>query len=631
MLIIDNPSASGFDLNDLEYRPGKQIHLCAFELLKNKNNQLVINRQIKNIAPISAQGVNFNMDKFKYHARFDGIIVQAKVAQEEDKYLATASINQLKEFLPNHVDLDVNKDLLGVAFDAFVVNRGNKNGHMIGTENALSMVRNFVNKPFNIEHNRKTIVGFCTGYGFSEFGSSKPLTLDEVKGSNVPFNVVLSGFVWKIANPEFAEELVKSSDPSSSDYLSVSASWELGFNEFNIAEGSKNLNEAIIIEEEDEILKHKDDLKVFGGSGVSSVSGKQIFLNLQGNILPLGIGFTNNPAAEVKGVTITHDAKQENKNEKEENEMNKKSVSSEVKDVKNIMQINQIEDITDEVMKEASASAVREFISNKITELAKDWTAKAEEKENALKTAQEELASLKTDLEAIKADSEKVKADFAEVQENIRKQEIEATFQRRMSLIDDEFDLTDADRTIVAEDLQAISDEEGFDKWYNRFATLAEAKKKSAKKDEKKSGLDKEQVVDDTGMSGGTSFSSSEDKNKDDENEDEEKTEKNNNEDEEEAEADDETAVADKKAKAAIPSPAGEKLKVDDYSHRVLKLNDPSRKEEVVVKAPKTIEQVVDAAVEEVALIPNMGVPNDLSLMEKISAAFNKSSVRIKR
>jgi len=601
MIIIDNSNAPGFDLNDLEYSPGKGTHLCAFELTENKDNKVLVNRQLKNIAPVADSSVNnFMTDNFKYYSRFDGIIVQAKVTQENDKYLATASINQLKQFLPNHVNLDVNKDLMGVAFDAFVVNRGNKNGHMIGTENALAMVKNFVNKPFNIEHNRKTIVGFCTGYGFSEFGSSTPLTLEHVMNTNAPFNVVLSGFVWKIANPEFAEELVESSDPSSSKYLSVSASWELGFNEFNIAEGNKNLNEATIIEDEEEILKHKDDLKVFGGSGVSTVSGKQIFLNLQGNILPLGIGFTNNPAAEVQGVIIRDEAVQENKNEKEDNEMNKKSVSSEIKDVKNNMQINQLEDITDEVMKDLTASAAREFISNKITELARQWKAEAEEKETALKSAQDELAALKTDLDSVKAESEKVKADFAEVQENLRKQEIEATFQRRMSLIDDEFNLTDADRTIIAEDLQAISDDESFNKWYSRFATLAEAKKKSAKKEDTKSGPDKEKVADDTVLSGGTSFSSSED---------------NNNQDNEE-----------EKAGVAAPTQDAENLKAE-----VLETSDTETKEEVETVATKTIQQVVDDVEVEAALIPNAAAPNDLSLMQKISAAFNKNSVKIKR
>ena len=561
--------------------------------------------------------------QFKYTAIFQDINIRASVDSEVDPYLAKASVENLRPFLPQGANTDLTKDLLGVVFDAFVVNRANKNGHIIGTDVALSMVSGFISKYINIEHNRKTVVGFITGYGFSKFGTSEPLTLEQVRGSKEPFNVFLQGLVWKVVNEELIEALTESSDPSSSNYLSVSASWELGFNEFNIAEGNKNLNEATIIDNEEEILKHKDDLKVFGGSGVSTISGKQIFLNLQGNILPLGIGFTNNPAAEVKGVVITHDKPEDTKNEKEDNEMNKKSVSSEIKDVKNIMQINQIEDITDDVMKEVSASAVREFISNKITELAKEWKVQAEEKENALKAAQEELSNLKTDIESIKADSEKVKADFAEVQENIRKQEIEATFQRRMSVIDDEFNLTDADRTIVAEDLQAIADEESFEKWYNRFATLAEAKKKAAKKDDKKSGLDKEQVVDDTGMSGGTSFSAKKDTKKDEK--EEEKSEKKDDKEEEEAEADDESAMA------GVPTPAGQKLKVEDYSHDVLKTNDASRKEEVGVNLAKTVEQVVASAVEETSLIPNAAAPTDLSLMEKISAAFNKSSVRIKR
>lgn len=589
MTIDENSQSPGFDLNDLEYRPGKQVQLCAFELLKeDKDSHLLVNRKLKNIAPVANSSVNLNMDKFKYYARFDGIVVQARVDFEEDKYLAVASVDQLKSYLPTNVDLDVNKDLMGVAFDAFVVNRGNKNGHMIGTDNALAMVSNFVNKPFNIEHNRKTVVGFCTGYGFSEFGTSKPLTLEQVSAMTEPFNVVLSGYVWKITNPEFAEELVSSSDPSSSKYLSVSASWELGFNEFNIAEGSKNLQEAIIIDSEEEILKHKDDLKVFGGSGISSISGKQIFLNLQGNILPLGVGFTNNPAAEVKGVVISYDNQEQNKNQKEDIEMNKKSVSSEIKDVKNIMQINQIEDITDEAMKEVSASAVREFISNKITELAKDWTAKAEEKENALKVAQEELATLKTDLESIKADSEKVKADFAEVQENIRKQEIEATFQRRMSLIDDEFNLTDADRTIIAEDLQAIADEESFEKWYNKFATLAEAKKKVAKKDEEKVGDKKVEMAEKKTSCAKIEIEVEEN----DEEEEEEKSEE-------------------------------EEMKEEDMQEEEAKKEDK--------KAAKTVEEVVSSVEIEAALIPNAAAPTDLSLMEKISAAFNKSSVKIKR
>jgi hypothetical protein len=572
MTIIEDANAN-FDLSDLEYSPGKNLNLCAFELKSAKENTILVSDKLKNIAPILEEGVKFTMEQFKYHAKFDGIIVQAMVPFDDDKYLAVASIDELQSFLPKNVNLDVNKDLMGVAFDAFVVNRGNKNGHIISTDVALAMVENFVNKPFNIEHNRKTVVGFCTGYGFSEFGTSNPLTLEQVKAMTEPFNVVLSGYVWKIVNPEFASELVESSDPSSNNYLSVSASWELGFNEFNIAIGSKNLAEATIIDDPEQIMSLKNDLKVFGGSGVKD--GNLLLLNLQGSVLPLGIGFTNNPAAEVKGVVVTYDTPKIVESNEEDIKMNKKSVSSTNEDVKKTMQINQIEDITEEAIKEVTASAVRDFISSKIGELAKDWASKLEEKENALATTEEQLSTLKAELEAIKTDSEKLKAELSEIQDNVQKQEIEATFQRRMSLIDEEFELNDADREIIAEDLHAIQDEEAFTKWYNRFSTIASGKKKSAKVQLKS----EEQVMNDSA-----------------------------NNDKETAKVASQVSASDESVKEA-----------------------PEVKEEAPVTEEKTVEQVVSDVEAEASEVPNTATPQEISLVEKISAAFNKNSVKIKR
>jgi hypothetical protein len=570
-MIIEEKAQTGFDYSDLEYRPGSKTNLCAFEFANNANNELLVNRKLKNIAHIEAESVNFKMDKFKYQVKFDGIIVQAMVPFEEDKYLAVASIDQLKSYLPQKVDLDINKDLMGVAFDAFVVNRGNKNGHIISTEVALAMVENFVNKPFNIEHNRKTVVGFCTGYGFSEFGTSNPLTLEQVSASKEPFNVVLSGYVWKIVNPEFAEELVKSSDPSSTDYLSVSASWELGFNEFNIAKGSKNLAEAYIIDDEEEILKLKDSLRVFGGKG-SDEDGNLLLLNLQGTVLPLGIGFTNNPAAEVKGVVISYD-KQEieiveedanNKNENQDNEINKKSVPCDNYDVKSTMQINKIEDITEDSIKEVSASAVREFISNSIADLSKDWQSKVEEKDNAIVNAEEKVNMLKGELEAMKTESEKLKEEFNSMQDAIKAQEIEATFQRRMSLVDEEFNLSNEDREIIAEDLHAIENDEAFEKWYNKFSTIASAKKKTNKTVE--------------------------------------------------------VVASTVEEEAAVEAPAKEVAE----EAVVVETEKPSSEE-------KSVEEIVSTVKEEKQIIPNTSSTQEISLVEKISAAFNKNSVKINR
>jgi predicted nucleic-acid-binding Zn-ribbon protein len=592
---------TGFDLSDLAISFTRPISLCAMEINKCENDKIIIGSKLKNVALLEEQSVNLQMDSmkdFKYSIKFDGIIVQAMVPFDEDKYLAVASIDQLKQYLPQNVDLDVNRDLMGVAFDAFVVNRGNKNGHIISTDVALAMVENFINKPFNIEHNRKVVVGVCTGYGFSEFGSSKPLTLEEVKAMKDPFNVVLSGYVWKIVNPEFASELVESSDPSSNRYLSVSASWELGFNEFNVAKGNKNLADATIIEKEEDIVELKDRLKVFGGNGYTE-DGEIVLLNLQGNVLPLGIGFTNTPAAEVSGVVISYDKPQteetvkaeeekyvcadcrykgadaevcpkcgsenyeeiEEDDDEEENEvessvikMNKKSVPEENNNVKNNMQLKNIDDITDDSIKEVAASAVREFISNRIAELAQEWKSKVEEKETALKAAEDQISTLKTDLEAIKADSEKVKEEFTKIQEDLKAKEIEANFQRRMALLDEEFDLTDEDRSIIAEDLNAIENDEQFEKWYKKFSTFAAAKKKMAKAEMKKEEEKKEEV---------------------------------------------------KEEKASETS-------------------------EVVASEEKTVEEVISSAEVTEEVLPNASSPQEVSLVDKIGAAFNKNSVKIK-
>jgi hypothetical protein len=597
---------TGFDLSDLLFSFSRPISLCAMELDKFENNKIVISNKLKNVALLAEQSVNLQMDKmkdFKYSIRFDGIIVQAMVSSDEDKYLAVASVDQLKEYLPKNVDLDVNRDLMGVAFDAFVVNRGNKNGHIISTDVALAMVENFINKPFNIEHNRKVVVGVCTGYGFSEFGSSKPLTLEEVKAMKDPFNVVLSGYVWKIVNPEFASELVESSDPSSNKYLSVSASWELGFNEFNVAKGNKNLADASIIENEEDIIELKDRLKVFGGNGLSE-DGEIILLNLQGSVLPLGIGFTNTPAAEVSGVVISYDkpqvekeskasmyevkegfegcngfavledgelykcfetkkeaedyVKMEQEDDEEENELesseikiNKKSVQTVNKNVKINMQLKNIDDITEDSMKEVAASEVREFISNRIADLAKEWKLKVEEKETALQAAEDQISALKVDLESIKADSDKVKEEFNKIQEDLKAKEIEANFQRRMSLLDEEFDLTDEDRSIIAEDLNAIENDEQFEKWYKKFSTFAAAKKKSAKAEYKKEEMKKEEM---------------------------------------------------KEEKAS----------------------------EIAATETKTVEEVISSAEVKEEVLPNASSPQEATLVEKISAAFNKNSVKIK-
>jgi hypothetical protein len=413
-----------------------------------------------------------------------------------------------------------NQDLLGVVFNACVINRANKNKQIISTEVALASIENFRFKPINIEHNRKNIVGIVTNYGFSEFGTDSPLTLEEVKAMNDPFNVCLSGFVWKVANKDFAEALADASDPSSDKYLSISTSWEMGFKEYGIAVGNKNLKEAEIIEGEEALEEYSKYLKHFGGPGVDAKK-RPVYLNLMGEILPLGIGFTNNPAAEVEGVyvhTVSANAEvkeqaEEKENaetseaekhtEEEDNQNNlkiidensshaakanvKENITQETSQKKQIMKINKIGDITEEALKEVAASDVRSFLESEIARHSTEWAEQKKNKEEALAAAEKAKADIETSLEEIKANADKLQKELDELKTAQAAREQSEAFQSRMNGLDEEFDLCDEDRTVIAEQIKEL-DEAGFSKWQKAFEVFAKEKSKkyiAAKKAEK--------------------------------------------------------------------------------------------------------------------------------------------------
>ena len=190
------------------------------------------------------------MKEFKYKTSFSSI-VKPLVSEEKDKYLAMASLVDIGDFIPE-IDTASNVDLLPVAFNAFVANRVNKNGDVIDTGTALEIYKNFINKPINIEHNRSRVIGTILTAGFSEFGTDKPLTEDQVKDIKRPFNVTLGGVIWKVVNTDLAELIENSSDPEDENYNKISASWELGFSEYKLAVligNNKNLEDAQIIED----------------------------------------------------------------------------------------------------------------------------------------------------------------------------------------------------------------------------------------------------------------------------------------------------------------------------------------------------------------------------------------------
>ena len=82
-----------------------------------------------------------------------------------------------------------------------------------------------------------------------------------------PYYISLAAVIYKTVNKDFADVLLQSSDEDSDYFKQISASWELGFNDFVLAVGSKNLKDAEIITDPKHINEMKHHLKAFEGAG----------------------------------------------------------------------------------------------------------------------------------------------------------------------------------------------------------------------------------------------------------------------------------------------------------------------------------------------------------------------------
>ncbi len=423
--------------------------------------------------------------KTKYTTIFSSHI-RPLVSEEKDQHLALASMVDLEKFVPE-VDTDANYDLLPVAFNAFVANRVNKNGDVVDTETAIAMHKNFVNKPVNIEHNRKSVIGTILTAGFSSFGDDKPLTEEEVKDMKGPFNVTLGGVIWKITDKELADKIENSSDPTSSDYMNISASWELGFNEYNIVvleAEEKNIENARIISDPQELEAHEGKLRGFGGEGKLE-DGSHVYRKVVNKVVPLGIGLTENPAADVKGVLV---ASEDTQIEAEVAEENEENISQNTKTNVSIqkveaMKIENITDINDESLQTLKASAIHEYIQESLKDASEKFTSEKQEKEDALAEANEKHEGLLKEHETLKAELESVKEKLASLETEKVEREMLEQFNQRMASFDERYDLTDEDRKVLASQIKDLT-EEDFTAFDQNMTVLLSSKVKTEETEE---------------------------------------------------------------------------------------------------------------------------------------------------
>lgn len=417
-------------------------------------------------------------EHFRYKAEFSSV-AKCATSADKDSFLAIASLEPIKPLLPQNIDFNRNYDLLPFAANGAVVNRANLNNHVMDSTTAIACYKDFIYKPMDLEHNRSLIVGVILTAGFTEYGTNKILTEDQVKGMTDPFNMSVGGLVYKINNPTFADSLEDSANPESPFYESISLSWEVGYNDFYIAVGSPNLSEAEIVKDEVHIKELSPFLRSNGGQN-KLPDGTPIFMQIYGeDVLGFAYGFTSRPAANVKGV-VTANNTEKDKNKENNIEIISQQQTSNVKDnsmKKQLKSFQDIASITDDNVIEFSVASINEVITKEIARISEEWSSKLKDKETAASDAKASVEKLSQTVDNLQSQLNTVLAEQARV-------EAEAVFNSHMTLLDSEFELSDEDRSVITEQIKNL-DEASFEKWYSSFARFATDKKKKVAKTDK--------------------------------------------------------------------------------------------------------------------------------------------------
>jgi len=315
-----------------------------------------------------------------------------------------------------------------------------------------------------------------------------------------------------------ADFIEDSADPTSENYMKVSASWELGFTDYNIVklpEGEKNIANGSFITDQDEVDELSSSLKSFGGDGKSE-DGSMIYRQVVNEIIPLGVGLTENPAAEVAGVSIAQEEKEElndlaskmtvKKNPEEaitdirekvvskiekiaasKNQVFKEKYSQ--KEEKAVSQFNRgsnmkvtnIDQITDDTLKELSASAVSDFIEDELKKASEDFHQEKSRLEESMKASLEAQTKLEEQNKTIKENLDNVNSALAELESEKAERESQDTFNSRMSALDEQYELTNEDRQVIATQIKNL-DEETFASYLEQMQVLLSSKDKETLK-----------------------------------------------------------------------------------------------------------------------------------------------------
>ena len=456
--------------------------------------------------------------EFKYISRFEVKADFKRNFLKDGSLVSNASmeLEDLKSLLPDSEEIKNNPDLLYTCFNAAVINLINLNGDGITTEGAKILVESTKFKPMNIEHSREDIIGVITNYGFSSFGENKTLTEQEL--TDDPFNLSLAAIVWKISNKAFYKFILDSQDEDSEVFKTVSTSWEVGFNSYKLAVGSKDLRKAKIIDDEETVETYSKYLSSMGGKGFLP-TGEEVYRIIGDDCRFLGCAFTTNPAAAVQGVlSVDYRDFEENEEELEEKDEEEKeeteesmhyekeeteeeeiegSIEPEVTELTETeasifienqdkislnkknrvivhMKYTNLDELIDH-LHEAAASDVRDFVVSQVEKSNDQFVALKNEKAEKEQALDNALANIKN----FEDESQQLRDEVSELRASLKAQEDQAKFSERIESLKEQFDIDSAASKSVAKRIFGLSDED-FSEWLEDMKPLLKSKSAAA-------------------------------------------------------------------------------------------------------------------------------------------------------
>lgn len=418
-------------------------------------------------------------------------------------------------------------------FKAPLANGGliNKNGHGIAIPDLVKTYKKFANTPVNVEHNRANTIGFIIKSYLTNHQTDEILTEEQALESTKPIDVCIVFATWPHVDPSLSTILEEVGNPENPSYGLISLSWECAFSSYNLLLGSYNVSEGQVIEDENEINELEKYLIDNGGTGYTE-DGKSVSMIIADgeSILPLGCGLVVHPAARVKGVIKINDNITEgkvikeddtnlltetvlklsenverllnnNKNNKEIQNLGSHITKSSVLN-KSMKTITSVSEITDESIKEITASEIVRFIAEELGKKSAEHVEAVAVKEAELTVAKNNADSALKKVDELTLNLENVSKELNDMKMAQATQKADNDFNIRMTGLNEEFELDDEDRKVIANQIKDLN-EDDFASWKTSFDVLAKQKNKEwiktkTKVEEKPEGKKESKASDET-------------------------------------------------------------------------------------------------------------------------------------